>query len=460
MNSTDREYLEEYLKRKNRSILDHNFPKQTAFILDSSKRKAAQCSRRSGKSYGMGLYLFKEAIANPGVTCLYIALTRETAKRIMYKDVLKVINRNFGLHAVFNDVTLTVKLPNESVIYLLGLDQSDHEAEKLLGQKYKLAVIDESASYRVDLRDVVYGKLDPAMADLEGTICMIGTTSNITNGLFYDITNGKEPGWSVHKWDYRDNPYTKDKVEKQKQELISKNPAIADTPLFKQMYLNEWVVDHDKLVYKFSESRNIIHQIPTQEYSHVLGVDLGYEDDTAFVVASYSTKDPNLYIQEAIKRKKLDITSVASMIKYLDSKYNFDRIVIDGSAKQAVEEMKARHGISLYPTEKSGKSDFIEIMNAELIQGTIKLVEDKTYDLVDEWKSLIWDDRSVSRIENPTCPNHLSDATLYAWRYCYQYLFTAKAPPKTEEEKLDQWEEMEAEKLSRPAKPFWEEEIY
>jgi len=459
MNSNDRAILEEFCRRKSKAdLLDRSFSHQTNFILDPAKKKAAQCSRRSGKSYGIGLYLFKEAMANPGVTCLYLALTRESAKRIMYKDVLKTINQKFGLHASFNEVTLTVTMPNGSVIYLLGLDQSDRESEKLLGQKYKLVVIDESASYRVDLREIVYAKIYPALADLDGTICMVGSTSNISHGLFFDITNGNEKGWSLHKWGWQENPYMCEKVQKDVNELVAANPSIQDTPLFKQMYLNQWVIDDSKLVYKYSQ-KNLHNGKPVgNKWTYVLGVDLGYEDDTAFVVAGYQEYDPKLYIFETVKQKHMDITAVANYCKYLMKTYDFDHYVVDGSDKQAVEEMKNRHGIPFVAAEKSGKSDFIEIMNAELIQGHIMLWNEKTYDLQDEWKSLVWDEKSVKRIENASCPNHLADAALYAWRFCYHYM--ADEQDKNSEEVVDEWWDQEADKLSsEKAKPFWELDI-
>ena len=68
-------------------FLDPNFPAQTAFISDPAKLKVALCTRRSGKSYGAGRYLYQEAYRTPGVRCLYIALTRDSAKKIMWKDV-------------------------------------------------------------------------------------------------------------------------------------------------------------------------------------------------------------------------------------------------------------------------------------------------------------------------------------------------------------------------------------
>src|SRR5882762_7287069 len=66
-------------------FLDPAFPAQTAFISDPSKLKVVLCTRRSGKSYGAGLYLYQQAYETPGASCLYIALTRDSAKKIMWK---------------------------------------------------------------------------------------------------------------------------------------------------------------------------------------------------------------------------------------------------------------------------------------------------------------------------------------------------------------------------------------
>jgi len=148
------------------NFLDAKFAAQSAFISDPARMKVALCTRRSGKSYGAGLYLCKEAWETAGVSCLYLALTRDSAKKIMWKDVLKPISRRLNLDARFNESELTATLPNESVIYILGVDSTEEEKKKLLGQKYKLVIIDEAASFSVDLNELVYGVLKPAVCRL------------------------------------------------------------------------------------------------------------------------------------------------------------------------------------------------------------------------------------------------------------------------------------------------------
>ena len=141
--------LRELLRRRKEranlpSLLDGKFPAQESFISDPKRLKAALCTRRAGKSYGCALYLIKEALENPGTNHLYIALTRESAKKIAWKDCLKVINRKYKLGIRFNEAYLVAHLPNGSQISLMGVDVSEKEKEKLLGQKFKLVIIDES----------------------------------------------------------------------------------------------------------------------------------------------------------------------------------------------------------------------------------------------------------------------------------------------------------------------------
>lgn len=156
-------------------LRDDDFRAQTEFLEDESRMKVVLCTRRSGKSYGAGLMLMRAAWETPNVSCLYVALTRASAKRIMWKDVLKAIDRKEGMGCRFNETELSVTLRNGSVIYLLGMDADEGEKEKALGQKFKAVVVDEAASYSVDLNEMVYGILKPATADYRGVIALIGT---------------------------------------------------------------------------------------------------------------------------------------------------------------------------------------------------------------------------------------------------------------------------------------------
>lgn len=412
------------------SLLDPDFPKQSEFISDPAKLKALFCTRRAAKSYTGGLGLVEAASGTEGVNCLYIGLTRLQAKGIVWKDVLKDIDKRHSLGMSFNGTELTATTKNESVIHLTGVDADEDEMEKLLGKKYKRIVIDEAASFTINLRKLIYGVLKPTTIDQGGDIWLMGTSGDLTQGLFFDITNGIEPGWKLFTWTAADNPYIAKQWAEEIADIAENRPLFMETPLFKQWYLNQWVIDTEKLVYRFDASRNT-HPTPLspqRKWQYVLGVDLGYSPDpSAFVLCAFNDHDPCLYVVDTFKRTEMDITDVAQKIKWYQQHHDIFKVVIDGSNKQAVEEIQKRHGIALTAAEKIGKTDFIQIMNAEFIQGKIKLFP-QCSELSDEYARLIWetdgDKIAFPRKENPNCQNHLTDAALYAWRFCYQFLAT------------------------------------
>jgi PBSX family phage terminase large subunit len=379
----------------------------------------------------------------------------------MFRDVLGTINKQKGLDAKPNLTDLTYTLPNESCVYLLGMDSKPEEAEKALGQKFKKVIVDEAGSFRRDLRPIIYGILAPACVDLGGTISMIGTPTNLTKGLFYDVVwNKTEPGWSMHQWTAYDNPFMYDAWTKEIDDLKARNPLVVETPWFKQMYQGEYVVDTTKLVYRFSEERNILRGDLPSDLIYVLGVDLGYDDPSAFVLCGYSATDPTLYIIDSYKKSGMIISDVAERIRYYERQYKPYKIIVDGANKQAVEEMKVRYQLNLTTADKAGKAEFIEIMNSELIQGRIKSLP-ALENLFDEYANLIWDERSDKRQEHSSCENHLTDAMLYAWRYTYQYISKPKQKIlMTDEQKVDLFFERESAKvMDKTEKPFWERDF-
>ena len=442
------------------SLIDRSFPAQANLIEDPSRLKAALCTRRAGKSVAAGRGLYQACLAAEGSASLYIGLTQDSAHRIMWNDVLRDLDDKLELGAQFHESSLTVSLPSRSSITLLGADASEKEMRKFLGGKYKRVIIDEAGAFRIDLHKLVYEMIKPATADYLGDIWLIGTPDDLTQGLFYEVTRQDDvprlSDWSVHEWTAYDNPYMVRQWTEEINGLIKNNPRIAETPLFQRMYLGKWATDFTKLVYKYARDRNSAQELPNGDWTYVLGVDLGFEDASAFVVCAYSPGHRQLYIVDVHKKSGMIISDVAERIRYYQRKYDIHQIVIDNAAKQAVEEMRQRYQLPLTPAEKQGKAEFIEIMNSELISGNILLVDGAADALVKEWGALIWDDRSAKRQEHPNCENHLSDAALYGFRQCYQYLYQAPAKRQTAEEKLDQWEEREAERLQRKEFiPFW-----
>ena len=268
-------------------------------------------------------------------------------------------------------------LDNGSPIYVLGLDKDRKQAEKLLGQKYSLVIIDEAGSFTQDLSDIIYRVIEPATMDYEGTVIVAGTVQNNIYTFFYDVTTGKEPGWSVHQWSGFDNPFMKDKLAKEIAKMEKRNPLIRETAYFRQMYLNEWVVDDSKLVYKYNEQKNLVKELPPSNspWIDILAVDLGFTDATAITVISFSYSHRTAYIRYAWQKAGMDVTDTANAIKEIASKFDIIKYIVDGASKQVVEEIRNRFQIPLEAADKVQKAEFIHLMNDELIQGHVKVID-------------------------------------------------------------------------------------
>jgi phage terminase large subunit len=411
------------------------FPQQQAFISDPAKLKAIWCTRRAAKSFTAGIYMIAEGLRFPGSNILFIGLTRASAKAIVWKDILLALNKRFGLNAVFNKAELTMTLPNGSIIAVTGVDVEENEMLKLLGKKYRLVCIDEASMYTVDTRTLVYGVLRPAMVDPNssgdrGTICMMGTSSNFPRGLFYDVTTGKEPGWSVHTWTALDNPHVAANWQQELDEIATERPLYMETPQYKQFYLNQWVVDADKLVYKLSEHRNLYTALPDKPtpagWSYILGVDTGWEDDNAFVLCAYHENDPHLFVVSTYNKAHMTFDQVVEKIQEFQRHPTMapTKVIIDGANKQGVESMRVRSTIPFEYADKQGKVDFIEMLNGDLVQGKV-LIQRDCRTLIQEMMGLVWktDGEKIvyPKKEHPSLSNHLCDAMLYAWRMGYHY---------------------------------------
>lgn len=428
-------------------LIDDNFVKQANYIKDKAPRKVSLCTRRAGKSMGVGLDFLVDSIHHPGANYLYMTLTRDMAKKIMWEDVFKDLNRRYNLGLDPNEAELSLKTKNGCKFWLAGADANVKELQKRLGLKLRKAHFDEAGSFTNDLENLIIQYVEPAVSDWEGQVSMSGTPTELTGSYFHKVTTGEvDHGWSQHFWTTYDNPHMVDQWQKQLARLKETyGDVLEELPWYRRMYLGEWVTDLESLVYKYDHSRNSIDTLPEGRYTYLLGIDLGFDDPTAFTLGAYNSHQKTLYILEAYKRSGMIISDVAERIKYYQGKYDIYDMVVDNASKQAVEELKDRFGLPLEAAEKTGKAEFIEIMNSEFIQGKIKLLPEASA-LADEYASLIWDEsKRPKREEHPRCENHISDSCLYLWRKHLAYMSEPEKPePKTDEERIDQWEEQEA----------------
>jgi hypothetical protein len=468
MNHLQRLILEEYYRRQSRvmdlppdRLRDPAFEVQNNVISDRKERyKAVNCTRRSGKSVGEAIDHFEICELYPSSRCLYIGLTLDSVTEIIW-DVFKELNDRGGYGCVFNETKKICKFPNGSRIRLFGLDSSEREMKKVLGGKNRKITIDEAGSMTQDMKKVCYQMIDPTLTDLapNSWFTLAGTCENIPNTFFEKVVSGEETGlpWKVYRWTAYENPHMREQWTKQINLYKKQNPDVVHASWFKTHYLNEWCSDDDLLIIPLS-SGNFIEELPKGKWEYVLGVDLGYNDASAFSVVAYSYDSPKAYVIHAQKESGLDFTGVAGQIRELQRKFAISKIVIDGSNKQGVEEIKKRHNIPMDNAEKQGKATYLRLLRDDVLQKNLMILEGAN-ELVTEWKQLQWKNEERKE-EDSRCQNHLSDATLYAWRESRHYTYDPEDAPKDQnsQEFMDELEEMEAEEMRKEAEEneWWE----
>ncbi len=433
----------------NTSLRCPEFIVQNKAIEDNSSLKAYNCTRRAGKSEGLAIE-FLETVNRGDGNCLYLGLTIGSAREIIW-DTLKNKNEQFALGGKPHESRSEIYFPNKQKIKLMGADCSEKEMRKVLGQKYKKVCIDEAGSFTIDMKKLVYQICLPTVMDLSGNIILSGTCEDIPLTFFESVTTGQEKGWSVHKWTTKDNPFVRDQFEKMIADILERNPQAINAAWFRSHYLNEWCINEDMMIIKLVDDV-FIDRFEERKTPHeyVLGVDLGFNDASSFAVLGFHKYDERAIVIESRKETRLDFSQVAREISIFQKKYPFNKIMIDGANKQGVEFMRRKFLLPLTSAEKTDKATFLRLLRDDIIEGKVKIVKDRNNELVTEWKQLKWKDEQREH-EDPRCQNHLSDATLYAWRECRHFYADKEiiAPSPYDEEYFDNKAEEEAMRMNK-----------
>lgn len=352
------------------------FDKQLKFVEDPRPFKIAVCSRRSGKTVACAAHLVDVAMKNDEVVCLYITLSRNNAKKLIWREIQK-INRDYKLGGIEDLTELSMIFPNKSIIYLSGAKDKS-EIEKFRGLALKLVYVDECQSFRDYIRDLVDDILSPALMDYAGTLCLIGTPGPIPAGYFYECAEVSE-AWSKHGWTFFENPFIALKSNKTHQELLERElkrrGVKAEDPSVQREFFGRWVLDSDSLWIHYDAALNHFTQLKEKiKYNYIMGIDLGYEDADAIAIIAWSESDPTTYLVDELIIKKQGLTELVSQIKAFQKKYDLSKMVIDegGLGKKLAEEMRRQHGIPVQPADKTRKMENSAFLNDALRTGRFK----------------------------------------------------------------------------------------
>ncbi len=404
------------------------FPEQHAFIIDLARGIDAQCSRRAGKTSGLAMRFFATLEKHPGQQCIYLALTLDSARDIMW-PVLQELNEQHRLGCTFLESKLTMVHPNGAQLKLYGADMKNF-IKRLKGRKYPGVAVDEAQDFGDHLQTLIEDVLEPSTADFEdGWIAITGTPGPVPQGYFFEITQQRKHGFSHHEWTMLENPFMPNPsafIES----IKAKRQWPDDNPTLLREYRNKWVLDVHSLWIRYEEKLSHYDSLPDlKNWVYVLGIDIGFKDADALAVIAWNPGTKIIYLVEEVITKKQGLTELVEQIQELQSRYDISKMVIDegGLGKKLAEEMRRRHHIPVQPADKVRKQENVEFLNDALRLGEFKAKKTSRFALDSYLVQIDWDKSTPSKIVVKKKPHSdIIDAVLYSFKE--SPAFTYRAP--------------------------------
>lgn len=413
-------------------VLDPTFSVQNALIEDPSRYIVAQCSRRAGKTNGIALKFFKTLEKYPGSQCVYLSLTFDSARDILW-PVLQELNDKYKLGCTFVESKLWMTHPNGSKLKLMGADMKNF-IKRLKGRKYPGVAIDEAQDFGTHLQSLVDDVLTPSISDYkDGWLLLTGTPGPVPQGYFFQITQERKFGYSYHSWTLFENPYMPNPREfvadlKKRREWDDENTTL------KREWLNNWVLDVNALWIRYSESKNHYDKLPVLQdnkpWNYIMGIDFGFKDADAIAILAWSEYDPNTYLVEEVVMAKQGLTELVVQVNQLRAKYDISKIVADEGAlgKKLAEEMRRQHHIPVHPADKIRKQENVEFLNDAMRLGKFKAKANSRFAQDSYLVQIDWDKSTPDKIIVKKKPHSdIIDSVLYGFKESPAFTYQKQA---------------------------------
>lgn len=394
---------------------------------------ALQCGRRAGKTDLLAKTCLESMCTYPGANewTGYITLTKGQSRRNL-AGVLQELIDAYGLPITHGEVDgqIVYTHDNGHRLWLGGVDDL-RKIERWRGNKWRRVFIDEAGAMPNDvLVALVQVVLKPALSDYGGTLWISGSPGPIEKGFFHDITTGKNPKvpqWKVFHWNCLDNPFHpygqpggRVKLDEYR---VSEGWGLDDSTFVRE-WLGLWCTDSSAIIYPYEPDRNAFLELPRAEpdaWRWVLGVDVGHDDDTAFVLSCSRSGFPQRYITRAWGAPEMTQPQRAAALmrtraELVKAGFNAPAIAFDtgGLGKALAHDLTETYGVFIDPAMKWDKNAAVRKTRGALTSGLLFIHRDNADELVQEYKALPWDDKRHEH--HPKYPDHRADAALYSLR--------------------------------------------
>jgi hypothetical protein len=442
--------LNEIERRKGKALgfdpAPYSFGPQIKFVKDQSQFVGALTTRRAGKSNGLALKYFSKGLAHKGVLLPYLALTRDSAKNIMW-PVLQEQAEICKVRVNFTESNLTAELIDTgSSIRLYGADMKNF-IRRLRGMKTPFAGVDEAGEFGSHLTSLIDDVLTPCISDYaDGQIALTGTPGPVPFVYFFDVTEMAKYGYSVHRWSLFDNPFMPNPREFVAK-LKAKKGWTDENPTYLREWCGKWVKDMDVLVFKYDPETNHPATVP-KTTEHVIAIDIGFHDADAIAVIGWKKHDTKSYLVKEDVQRKQGITELAEKIGRYINEYKPMSVVMDtgGLGAKIAEELRRRYRLPIKAAEKTRKFEYIELLNDAMRGQRFYAASNSLF--AEDSMRVQWDKDRLAPdrlVVSDKFHSDICDAVLYGFRESLSWLEDAE--PKKEPYRSDAWFKEEEERL-------------
>lgn len=426
------EQTDKYLQ-KDQDFLEYRLLKELydkqreVFLDDKIRHKILIGSRRIGKTVLATRLLVKDCI-RPNRHALFISLKFENQIRQAYDETLRIQNE-IGLSITnASKVNGQINFSNGSDILFKGNhDKSD--ADKLLGGKYSLVIIDEVQN-QCNMEYLLNTVIGPTTQDYpDSQILLLGTPPRVPGTMCETIWNNYK-GWKHYSWTMAENPFLSN-VDEIVDTICKEKGITKDAPFIQREYFQKWARDIEAMVYK--DYKTYEGEMPTTfKATHsIVSVDFGFADNNAIVNLAYNTHTKQAYV---IKEKKFNKATVSDILRETKDSYEYAKnfllkngdkdanlgtvaIYTDCNEKSIAYELYSK-GLNCFCCYKYDKAYAISQLSDWCRTGKILIPKDG--ELANEFEQIVYkrdeQDNILPEIDDATFHGDISDALLYGAR--------------------------------------------
>lgn len=383
------------------------------------------CGRQAGKTYLIALWLLVGALLVEGSVNVYLALTKESAKRNVWPELL-LVGRALGLpESCFRLHGGVVTLPNGSTVLVMGTDDKATIESWRGGKLYRVAVDEMGSQSPGWVEYFVTQIVWWCIMRHDGAIVLLGTPGLVATGYWWEQSR-PDAKHDVYRWNVLTNPgipHAADFIA----ETMRTNGWTEETPAYRREVLGEWSKDAAAVVYPYDERYGLDtlplevegHRVPESSWSFTVAANLAMPERIAWVVLASNAALPGAVVVEA-EAHLLDPDEAALRLRARIEAYPDASCIVDagdlGSAH--VESLRRRYGIAATPAEDDARKSAIRDLRGAVLSGAVRVLRGpRTMALTDAWNVLGWHPRKPT-LHNPAQveQDQVASAAAFGWR--------------------------------------------